>query len=109
MFHLRHFNTSNVTIQQFCDGYMEYAARISIHLMLLFNEKLGKEHGQIRNFNTSNVTIQPAIYQWLEKQGLNFNTSNVTIQHSDDQNASAKNSDFNTSNVTIQQLAAALT
>ncbi len=54
---------------------------ISIHLMLLFNERqirvMDIEHCY---FNTSNVTIQRGVAQVYIIGGINFNTSNVTIQ-----------------------------
>ena len=55
-----HFNTSNVTIQQIVQLLDLAFNLISIHLMLLFNEK-GRKYLEdcYRNFNTSNVTIQP--------------------------------------------------
>ena len=75
------FNTSNVTIQQksdinFCRNYF-----ISIHLMLLFNNLRKKVTLSVIDFNTSNVTIQLCGTDFKQCIDFNFNTSNVTIQH----------------------------
>ena len=52
------FNTSNVTIQRNIINPNYTHSRISIHLMLLFNDIVNAIKGAMRNFNTSNVTIQ---------------------------------------------------
>ena len=56
----KHFNTSNVTIQQTMYRLCDKKVRISIHLMLLFN----------------NIDVD-----WSFYDDMHFNTSNVTIQH----------------------------
>ena len=54
---------------------------ISIHLMLLFNCLACYFFAvNVCDFNTSNVTIQPKFQHHRKGLYLNFNTSNVTIQ-----------------------------
>ena len=80
MSELFYFNTSNVTIQQLLRVHPLILIRISIHLMLLFNNLRKKVTLSVIDFNTSNVTIQQMRLFFFKVQSLNFNTSNVTIQ-----------------------------
>ena len=101
----RHFNTSNVTVQQ--------KRGVSVPGM----------HG---NFNTSNVTVQLSWTTGSTSSRPNFNTSNVTVQQIKDyasvlyktfqyikcdgsavllRESSGSGGNFNTSNVTVQRAA----
>ena len=98
-----YFNTSNVTIQRQHFRMRPRHCSISIHLMLLFNNRNSSFAVvfiaisihlmllfnclacyffavNVCDFNTSNVTIQPKFQHHRKGLYLNFNTSNVTIQ-----------------------------
>ena len=75
-----HFNTSNVTIQQ--GGYMCYwlIMRISIHLMLLFNNDGNITGAVIKRISIHLMLLFNAFIPVMLLVITYFNTSNVTIQ-----------------------------
>ena len=75
-----HFNTSNVTIQQ--GGYMCYwlIMRISIHLMLLFNDSNQTLYFLLHTISIHLMLLFNAFIPVMLLVITYFNTSNVTIQ-----------------------------
>ncbi len=100
---LLYFNTSNVTIQLYTIPVCRYLWRISIHLMLLFNQNLEPFIELIRNISIHLMLLfNKPVYAAISYLG-HFNTSNVTIQHKQHHTIYFEFHHFNTSNVTIQQ------
>ena len=73
-----YFNTSHVSINPFPIPPSVIPSVISIHLMFLLIQIIGKESKKQNNFNTSHVSINRR-NPYYGKQQMDFNTSHVSI------------------------------